>query len=67
MRSKPSGPSAFASNTSLVLRHNYAGAEDNIFSRTTSTFNLDNNGFSLDDARLVMRDNGLALSRRQTR
>ena len=28
---------------------------------------LDNNGFSMDDARLVMRDNGLALSRRQPR
>ena len=32
-------------NTSLVLRHNYAQAEDNVFSRSTSTFNLDNNGF----------------------
>ncbi|MBK7834752.1 MAG: TonB-dependent receptor [Gemmatimonadetes bacterium] len=32
-------------NTSLVLRHNYAQAEDNIFSRSTSTFNLDNNGY----------------------
>ncbi len=35
-----------SSNTSLVLRHNFAHAEDNIFSRTTSTFNLDNNGYA---------------------
>ncbi len=35
-----------SSNTSLVLRHNFARAEDNIFSRTTSTFNLDNNGYA---------------------
>jgi len=28
---------------------------------------LENNGFSMDDARLVMRENGLALARRRTR
>ncbi|MCC6770514.1 MAG: TonB-dependent receptor [Gemmatimonadaceae bacterium] len=32
-------------NTSLVLRHNYAQAEDDNFSRSTSTFALDNNGY----------------------
>lgn len=31
-------------NTSLVLRHNFAKAEDEVFSRTSTAFNLDNNG-----------------------
>lgn len=33
-------------NSSLVLRHNYAKAQDDNFSRSTSTFNLDNNGYA---------------------
>ncbi len=32
-------------NSSLVLRHNYAGAQDDNFSRSASTFSLDNNGY----------------------
>jgi hypothetical protein len=33
-------------NTSLVLRHNYAQAQDDIFSRSTANFYLDNNGYA---------------------
>lgn len=33
-------------NSSLVLRHNYAKAQDDNFSRSASTFNLDNNGYA---------------------
>jgi hypothetical protein len=33
-------------NSSLMLRHNYAKAQDDNFGRSTATFNLDNNGYA---------------------
>ena len=38
-------------NSQLVLRHNYGHANEDIFSRSSSTFGLDNNGYRFKSAK----------------
>ncbi len=38
-------------NSQLVLRHNYGKAQDDIFSRSSSSFKLDNNGYQFKSSK----------------